>query len=104
MVSIDPDKVNNKYLYVILKKEGEYHVVDKVSENRPTEGIYIRGKFKPTYISKGVIAYRVDYGMDKYFMKQGSGLTLQAASRLGGIVGTARIFRGYGVLTGVAIR
>ena len=99
------DKVSNKNLYVSLKQEGNYYVVDQVGENKPKQGVYLRGKFQDRYNQNGVVdEYNVDYSMDKYFLEQGSGQDLQQESRTGGLVATVKVLSGYGVLTGVAKR
>lgn len=104
-VTLPIDKVSNKNLYVSLKPEGKYYVVDQVSENKPKQGIYLRGKFQEMYNQNNEPEeYSVDYSLDKYFLEQGSGIDLQQESRNGGLVGTVKVLGGYGVLTGVATR
>lgn len=101
-VTLPIDKVSNKNLYVSLKHEGKYYVVDQVSENRPKQGVYLRGKFQNTYNESDV--FHVDYSLDKYFLEQGSGKELQQKSQSGELVGTVKVLGGYGVLTGIATR
>ena len=104
-VTLPIDKVNGKNLYVSLKQEGKYYVVDQVSETRPKQGVYLKGKFQEIYNEfNKVDKFRVDYSLDKYFVKQGSGVTLQQSSTSGGLVGTVKVLGGYGVLTGIATR
>lgn len=104
-VTLPIDKVSNKNLYVSLKQEGKYYVVDQVSENKPKQGVYLRGKFQDTYNRNGEgDKFSVDYSLDKYFLEQGSGMALQQESRSGGLVGTVKVLGGYGVLTGIATR
>ena len=43
-VTLPIDKVLSKNLYVSLKQEGKYYVVDQVSEIKPKQGVYLRGK------------------------------------------------------------
>lgn len=101
-VTLPIGQVNNKYLYVSLKQEGKYYVVDQVSEKRPKQGVYLRGKFWETYNESGT--FRVDYSLDKYFLEQGSGKDLQQESQSGGLVGTVKVLGGYGILTGIAMK
>ncbi len=104
-VTLPIEKVSNKNLYVSLKKEDKYYVVDQVSETKPKQGVYLRGKFQDTYNQEGVSEkYSVDYSLDKFFVQQGSGMNLQLDSRSGGLVGTVKVLGGYGVLTGIATR
>lgn len=99
-VSLPIGQVNNKYLYVSLIQEGKYYVVDQVSEKRPKQGVYLRGKFQETFNDSGT--FHVDYSLDKYFLEQGSGKDLQQESQSGGLVGTVKALGGYGILTGIA--
>jgi uncharacterized membrane-anchored protein len=101
-VTLPIDKVSNKNLYVRLKQEGNYYVVDQVSENKPKQGVYLRGKFQDTYNDSDT--FRVDYSLDKYFLEQGNGNDLQQESHNGGLAGKVKVLDGYGVLTGITKR
>ncbi|KJR47569.1 hypothetical protein UF75_2070 [Desulfosporosinus sp. I2] len=99
------DKVYNKNLYVSLKPEGKYYVVDQVSETRPKQGVYLKGKFQEIYNQFNEAGnFRVDYSLDKYFIEQGSGKDFEQESLKGELVGTVKVLGGYGVLTGIAPR
>lgn len=99
-VNLPIDKVNNKYLYVSLKQEGKYYVADQVSEQKPKQGVYLRGKFQDWFNESNT--FRVDYSLDKYFLEQGSGQDLQQESYKGGLAVKVKALGGYGVLTGIA--
>lgn len=104
-VTLPIDKIKSKNLYVSLKHEGKYYVVDQVSETKPKQGVYLKGKFQERYNEfNEVDKFSVDYSLDKYFVKQGSGRDLQQNSYSGGLVGTVKVLGGYGVLTGIAPR
>ena len=104
-VTLPIDKINSKNLYVSLKQEGKYYVVDQVSETKPKQGVYLKGKFQEIYNEfNAADKFRVDYRLNKYFVKQGSGVDLQQDSYSGGLVGTVKVLGGYGVLTGIAPR
>jgi uncharacterized membrane-anchored protein len=104
-VTLPIDKINSKNLYVGLKQEGKYYVVDQVSETKPERGVYLKGKFQEIYNEfNEADKFRVDYSLDKYFVEQGSGVDLQQDSYSGGLVGTVKVLGGYGVLTGIAPR
>lgn len=99
-VTLPVDKVANKNLYVSLKQEGKYYVVDQVGENKPKQGIYLRGRVQDPYNDSD--KFSVDYSLDKYFVRQGSGENLQQGSYSGTLVATVKVLGGYGILTGVA--
>ncbi|GAB6152086.1 GDYXXLXY domain-containing protein [Desulfosporosinus burensis] len=104
-VTLPPDKIYDKNLYVSLKQEGKYYVVDQISETKPKQGVYLKGKFQEIFNEfNGSSNYRVDYSLDKYFLEQGSGKDLEQESIKGGLVGTVKVLDGYGVLTGIAPR
>lgn len=104
-VDLPIDKINGKNLFVSLKPEGKYYVVDKVSESKPKDGIYLKGKFQEIYNPINEIdIFRVDYSLDKYFVEQGSGIELEQESFKGGLDGTVKVLGGYGVLTGITKR
>jgi len=102
-VTLPIDKINNKNLYVSLKQEGKYYVVDQVSEMKPKQGVYLKGKFQANYNEfNQADKLTVDYSLDKYFIGQGSGVNLQQKSYRGGLVGTVKVLGGYGVVTAIA--
>lgn len=104
-VDLPSDKIYNKNLFVSLKLEGKYYVVDQVSETKPKQGVYLKGKFQEIYNPVNESgSFRVDYSLDKYFVEQGSGKDLEQQSFKGGLVGTVKVLGGYGVLTGIATR
>ena len=94
-VALSEDKVHNKYLYVSLKQECKYYVVDHVSETKPKQGIYLKGKFQEVYNEFNQMGnYRIDYSLDKYFVEQGSGRDLEQESLKGNLVGTVKVLGG----------
>lgn len=101
-VNLPPDKVYNKNLYVGLKQEGKYYVVDQVSETKPKQGVFLKGRFKDSF--NGSNTFRVDYSLNRYFLEQGSGKDLEQESFKGGLVGTVKVLDGYGILTGITTR
>jgi len=104
-VDLTVDKISGKNLYVSLKQEGKYYIVDQVRERKPKDGVYLKGKFQEVYNPiNQVETFRVDYSLDKYFLEQGSGKELELESFKGGLDGTVKVLGGYGVLTGIAPR
>ncbi|MGC7870567.1 GDYXXLXY domain-containing protein [Desulfosporosinus sp. SYSU MS00001] len=101
--SMAPDALLNlrkKTLYVSLKPAGKFYEVERVSETKPKEGIYLAGKIRnDVYTPSGT--FYVDYSLDKYFVEQGSGKDLQQRSYQAGLIGRVKVFGGYGVLVGL---
>jgi len=89
--------IDQRNVYVSLKQEGKYYVVDEVNADKPKQGIYLKGKIQDPYTGNG--EYEIDYSLDKYFVEQGSGQELQEESARGTLVGKVRVLDGYGVLT-----
>ena len=99
-VTISLDRISKKTLYVSLKPEGKFYGVDRVSETRPKQGVYLMGKIQNPYAPVDTV--QMDYSLDKYFVKQGSGGELQKSSNHGGLIGTVKVLGGYGVLMGLS--
>jgi len=91
--------VDQEDVYVSLKPEGKYYVVDSVSLDEPEQGIYLKGRVYG--LDPGSEVYYVDYSLDKYFVEQGTGKDLETGSQRGKLVGTVKVLNGYGVLTEV---
>jgi uncharacterized membrane-anchored protein len=62
-----------KEIWVTLKPEGKFHVVERASWTAPTSataGLVVRGRVRGPAASREV---RVDYGIEKYFVPEGMG-------------------------------
>jgi len=100
LLSVSPEQLKNNTIYVQLKKQGKYHSVFQVSTEKPLEGIYLKGKIPPYELNDpNISVFHVDYGLDKFFLKQGTGLKLQEASYKGTLSATVKIYKGYALLT-----
>jgi len=97
----------NKNLYVILKKhENGTHVVDYVSENKPSSNkLYIKGKFNNFLYQEPSAEARimVSYNIDKYFVPENTGMELEEAARKGEVLAKVKLFKGYAMLTELII-
>ncbi|AFM40220.1 putative membrane-anchored protein [Desulfosporosinus acidiphilus SJ4] len=94
------EKLRKRTLYVSLKQDGKFYVVDQVSVTKPQQGVYLKGRIRNSY--SPLSTFQVDYSLDRYFVKQGSGQDLEHRSHIGGLVGTVKVLGGYGVITGLA--
>lgn len=98
------NKTKDFTLYAKLKQEGQYYVVDSLSEDKPNSGLYLKGKLRYyNYYGDDKMppTFYIDYSLDRYFVKQGLGKELQTYSSRGELVGTVKVFNGYGILTDV---
>jgi uncharacterized membrane-anchored protein len=77
-------------VFVTLRKEGDHHVGDRMSSNRPSTGPYIRG----TLDSLG----RVNCGIEAYYVEEGEGRRLEQAIRRGTIRAEVAVWRGQAKL------
>ncbi len=95
------EPVRNLTLYVSLKPEGKFYVIDSISDKKPDSGLYLKGVVRYYDYENMPDTVFIDYTLDKYFVKQGSGIELQEQSRLGDLIARAKVLDGYAILTGV---
>jgi uncharacterized membrane-anchored protein len=91
----------NTAVYVGLKPGDKFYILDRVSLEKPQEGIYLTGRIQYYNFDSDIL--HVDYNMDKYFLKQGTGLALQEASYQGALAATVKVYKGYGMLTNLTV-
>ncbi|MFU0825123.1 GDYXXLXY domain-containing protein [Clostridium sp.] len=106
--------LEKKDLYVVLKKYKDFYMVDKVTLQKPNSGVFIKGKYRyPIYKEldkeelqkkenanykievKGI---RIDYALDKYFIPENTGKTLEEAARKGEVLAKIKVYNGYSLL------
>lgn len=107
------EKYRNRTVYAVLKKEGEFHIVDRVSLERPKSGIYLKSKIRDIYTlvyraehtegesEDGRFAYDtifLRYNIDRYFVPENTGKDLEKMSREGTLAARAKVYRGYAIL------
>jgi len=67
----------HEVVYVALKPEGRYHVADALLHEPPEQGPFIRGRVRWA----GSEIYRIDYGIEAFFMPKRKALAAQQAVR-----------------------
>ncbi|MCY6356437.1 GDYXXLXY domain-containing protein [Clostridium sp. ZS2-4] len=96
------EDLRGKKLYVSLKKNGEIYVVDKVTLKKPEEGIFLKGKYEyPIWDNTAqakLIGIRVDYTLDKYFIPENTGESLEEKARNGEVFAKIKVYKGYSFL------
>lgn len=87
---------NGETIYVSLEKSGKYWTIEKASRKKPTEGIFLKGKV----VSGGKEGHvnsltpqanrarnlQVEYGIENYFIPEGTGTNFNFTSRNAGAV------------------
>lgn len=96
------EDLRGKKVYVSLKKNGKFHVVDKVTLEKPEEGIFLKGKYEyPIWNNNGQVklnGIRVDYTLDKYFIPENTGKELEKKARNGEVSAKIKVYKGYSFL------
>lgn len=103
------EKLRQVPLYVLLKKEGPFYVVDSATFERPAQGIYLRGFFQyPVWSqtvtgtgSSSMSGIQVTYNLDQYFVPENTGTTLEELSRKGQLIASVKVWNGYSSLIGI---
>lgn len=110
------NKLINKKLYTILKKNGNYYMVDYISFEKPKNKLYLAGKYeypifdenlkeseKEKYLKEAektppVKGISVSYNLDKYFVSENTGHKLEDLSRKGSLTAKVKVWKGYSYL------
>jgi len=93
-------KYRHKALYAILKKEGDYYTVERISFEEPNHPFYLDAKVKlytslHDYYREEVF---VEYPIDRYFVPENTGKDLEELSRKGQLAARIKVWRGYSLL------
>jgi uncharacterized membrane-anchored protein len=91
-------------VYVSLKQNGNVYVVQQISEKRPNTELYLKGNLETKYYNPtadGEKIYHVDYGLDRYYVEEGTGKELERKSQQGKLIAQLKVKNGYAVITSV---
>lgn len=103
-LSADPSALYGKTIYVSLKKSGTYHTVEGIQLEKPTSGIYLKGRVQhilPVDSSGQDLTHGnviIDYGLDNYFVPENTGKDLEEKARQGEVIATITVKDGYAIL------
>lgn len=94
------------YVTLLEGEDGVYKAVF-VSEKKPN-GLFVKGKMSP-YIQDNSgneeavyeETVRVDYGIERFYVEEGTGLELEVQARKGKVLVSVKINNGYPVLTDI---
>ncbi|XMB86206.1 GDYXXLXY domain-containing protein [Mycoplasmatota bacterium WC44] len=92
-------------LYVSLVSNGTFYEVEKVSLSKPSDGIYIVGKYSYTLGMRDSYAYgiRVEYTLDKFFVPENTGKLLEDKVRDGEAFAVVKVYNGYPLLKDIVV-
>lgn len=82
-------------IFVSLEKEGDAWIVSKTGKKRPEKGVYLQAKI----LRQVRGGYSVHYGIEKYFLPEGKGKTLEKLLAKGLEVEVAIGLDGRGVIS-----
>lgn len=97
----DMEITDGKDVCVLLKQKGPYHVIESISMSVPQEGLYLKGTI--LYHDPFSSLVRINYSLDRFFIKEGSGTELEEASLQGKLIANVKILDGYGLLTSISV-
>lgn len=104
------DKLSNKDLYVVLKKENKIYKVDYLTDKKPKDKIYLKAKYSNTLTDweenkenekDNIIGIRVSYNLDKYFIEENTGADFEKKAREGKLKAKVKVYNGYSLLIDV---
>lgn len=109
---IDSTRSERIPVYVSLERnEDNLFEVKNVSMQKPN-ALYMKGELYP-YIHKEWLAddgnnvkpyVIIDYGLDRFYVEEGTGIELEKLSQEGEVIVTAKVYNGYTILTNIAER
>lgn len=91
-----------KDVFVVLKKESEFYDVDYVTNIKPKDNIYIKGKLSGydfRNLANDEKKVNIDYNINRYYVQENTGKELEELSTNGQLTAKLKIRNGYGVVT-----
>lgn len=94
--------LTGKKLYVTLKEDNGFYIVDKVALKKPKDGVFIMAKYSHPVFAENtdgkVTGISLDYRLDKYFIPENTGSELEQKALKGEIYAKIKVYKGYSVL------
>lgn len=101
-------ELRKKKLYVTLRKEESFYVVDQVTLKKPAEGIFLKAKYEYNLREEKdydkIKGIRVSYTLDKYFVPENTGKELEEKIRKGEAFAKIKVYRGYSLLNEITFK
>jgi uncharacterized membrane-anchored protein len=96
-------------VYVSLREgESGIYQASAVSEQKPDEGLFLKGKMSPFFHkrngddnSTSEDYVRVEYGIERFYVEEGTGLKLEKQAQEGQVHVLVKVYQGYPVVKDV---
>lgn len=105
------DEVYDVRVYVSLKEQDGVYVATRVSLDKPSEGIYLKGNLQyfgrawdPVNQKETEEVAFIQYSLDKFFVEDNTGTEWEKASAKGEILAKAKVFNGYAYLLDIIMK
>jgi uncharacterized membrane-anchored protein len=102
------EKLEDKKLYVVLKREDDIYKVDYLTDKKPKNKIYLKAKYDHTIGNwdedkekNNITGIRVSYNLDRYFVEENTGYGFENKARVGKLKAKVKVYRGYSLLVEV---
>lgn len=99
------DFLNQEKIYVILEAYENYYRVHSASIDKPNQKLYLIAKYQyPIWGNETPSKYNgisVRYNLDKYFVPENTGQSLEEKSREGALFAKIKIYKGYSLLVDI---
>jgi len=86
-------------VYVSLENKGNGYEAVRVSEEKPSSSIYVKGKVYPYQYDENLL--EIEYDFEQYFVEENTGHALEEMSREGKLLVHVKVNNGYAVITDV---
>ena len=99
---LDLQKNGQIPVYAVLKRDGTVHKLDQLRVKKPVDGVYLKGQlnFYGYWAGrKKSTVYNVDFNLDRYYVPENTGKSLEASARDGNLIAKVKVRNGYGILT-----
>ncbi|KMY51629.1 GDYXXLXY domain-containing protein [Peribacillus loiseleuriae] len=93
-----------KKVYVRLKQDSDgLYKVDFVTKEKPSHGIYLKGKLEIPYDLKNAATIQVKYGLDNYYAPEEMAKEIETKASVKPAVALIKVKNGHAVLTKIIV-
>jgi len=91
---------NQLTVYGKLVKQGDFYVLDSLTDKKPKGSIYLTGKLNryDYQNNTGISVHSINFGLDRYYVPENTGKELEDLSAKGQLVAHLKVKNGYGIL------